>query len=246
VIADRREDMSVEFIPAGDAAIQVEFEEEISPEVNARVRALEHLLGRSAIPGVVEIVPSFRALLVYYDPRIAVYEALKDSIAELVPLARADVLPPARLVELPCCYADPELGFDLEPAAQRLGLAAAELVRLHSASEHLVYFIGFAPGQPYIAGGPERLEIPRLATPRTKTPAGSVGIGGRQSCIYSIESPGGFWVLGRTPVRLFDPLAVEPVLLRPGDRIRFRPIGRPEFDDVAARVGRRAYRPPIT
>ncbi len=233
------------FLPAGDLAVSVELGEEISVEVNARVRALEYLIQQKGLAGVVEMVPTFCALLVYYDPREVGYDALCGAIAELAPQASTAVLPPARLVELPCCYEDPELGFDLEAAARRLGLAVRELARLHSGAEYLVYFIGFTPGLPYMTGMPEQIHIPRLETPRTKTPPGSVSIGGTQCCVYSVESPGGFWVLGRTPLRLYDPEAPDPILLRPGDRVRFRPIGRAEFDRILAQVEARAYAPVI-
>ena len=238
--------MSVRFLPAGDLAVLVEFDEEISVEVNTRVRALEFLIQQKGLTGVVETVPTFRSLLVYYEPRAVGCDALCASIAELLPQAGTAVLPPSRRVELPCCYEDPELGFDLLAAAARLGLAVEELVRLHSGAEYLVYFIGFTPGLPYMTGMPERLSIARLDTPRVRVPAGSVGIGGIQCCVYSVESPGGFWVLGRTPLRLYDPEAPEPILLRPGDRVRFRAIDRGEYDTVAAGVDARTYVPAIT
>ncbi len=238
--------MSVRFLPAGDLAVLIEFDEEISVEVNTRVRALEFLIQQKGLTGVVETVPTFRSLLVYYDPRAVGYDAVCASITELLPQAGTAVLPPSRLVELPCCYEDPALGFELRAAATRLGISTAELVKLHSGAEYLVYFIGFTPGLPYMTGMPERLTIPRLETPRTKTPAGSVGIGGTQCCVYSVESPGGFWVLGRTPLRLYDPESPEPVLLRPGDRVSFRAIDRGEYDTIAARVAARAYAPVIT
>lgn len=224
----------------------VEFEAAISLEVNARVRALEHLLRQGTVAGIVETVPSFRSLLVYYDPRFCDYRALCGQVEALVPQATAALLPPARCVELPCCYDDPELGFELAPAAERLGLARAELIELHSAAQYHVYFIGFAPGQPYMTGMPDRLTIPRLTTPRTQTPAGSVGIGGVQSCVYSVQSPGGFWVLGRTPLKIFDPGSEAPILLRPGDRVRFRRIDRQEYDRIAGEVERRTYQPIVT
>ena len=214
-------------------------------EVNTRVRALEFLVSEKALPGVVETVPSFSSLLVYYDPALASYESLCATLTELAAQAEHVSLPPARVVELPCCYEDPALGIDLEPAAERLGLSADELVRLHASARYLVYFIGFTPGLPYLGGLPERIRLPRLETPRTKVPAGSVGIGGIQVCIYSVESPGGYWILGRTPLRLYDPGAPEPILLRPGDHIRFRPIDRPEHDDIVAAVAARTYRPMI-
>ena len=213
-------------------------------EVNTRVRALEFLIQQKALAGVVETVPTFRALLVYYDPAHVGYDDLCASLADLAEQATPSALPPPRLVELPCCYA-PELGLDLEPAAARLGLSPDELARLHAGADYLVYFIGFTPGLPYMAGMPERLTLARLDTPRVKVPAGSVGIGGTQCCIYSVESPGGFWVLGRTPLALYDPGAPEPILLRPGDRVRFRAVDRREFDDIAARVAARTFRPVI-
>ena len=224
--------------------MSVELGEEISAEVNTRVRALEYLVDQKGLPGVVETVPSYRSLLVYYDPSVVGYDALCAQLAALAEQATTTAMPPAREVELPCCY-EGELGTDLEAAAARLGLSVDELVRLHAGAEYLVYFIGFTPGLPYMTGAPERLTIPRLDTPRVKVPAGSVAIGGTQCCIYSVESPGGFWLLGRTPVRLYDPDAAGPILLRPGDRVRFHQIDRREFDDVAARVAAGRFRPVI-
>ena len=220
-------------VPAGDLALSVEFAEEISVETNTRVRALEYLIQQKGVPGVVETVPGYRALLVYYDPAVIGYEALCDTLRPLAAQTESAVLPPPRHVEIPCCYDDPELGFDLVKAAERLDLTPAELIRLHSGFEFLVYFVGFMPGLPYM-DSPERLTIKRLDTPRTKTPPGSVSIGGAQCCIYPVDSPGGFWVVGRTPLRLYDPAAAEPVLLRAGDRVRFRAIDRGEFDRIAA------------
>ncbi len=219
-------------MPAGDLAVSVVLGDEISVEVNTRVRALEYLIQQKGLPGVTETVPSFAALLVYYDPGVIAYDELCATLAALLPQADRAALPPSRHVELPCCY-DPELGLDLEAAARRLGLSVPELVALHAGADYLVYFIGFTPGLPYMAGMPARLHLPRLETPRTRVPAGSVGIGGSQCCIYSVESPGGYWILGRTPLPLYDPGAAEPTLLRPGDQVRFRPIDRAEFEALS-------------
>jgi KipI family sensor histidine kinase inhibitor len=112
----------------------------------------------------------------------------------------------------------------------------AELVALHAGADYLVYFIGFTPGMPYMSGMPDRIRLPRLETPRVKVPAGSVGIAGPQCCIYPIESPGGYWLVGRTPVRLYAPAAAEPIVLRPGDRVAFRPVARAEYDEIADAV----------
>lgn len=229
------------FVPAGDVAVMVSFDVEVSAESSHRIRALDAMV-RGEVDGVVETVPSFKALLVYYDPGRIGYEGLCDAIEARCGRATPDAAPPSRLVELPCCYRDPELGFERDAAADRLGLTADELIRLQTSVDYLVYFIGFAPGQPYLTGMPERLTIPRLQTPRTHTPAGSVGIGGTQCCVYSVESPGGFWVLGRTPVRLYDPRAKEPVLLQAGDRVRFVEIDRREFDVIASDVAAGRHR----
>jgi inhibitor of KinA len=226
-------------------ALSVELGDEISPEINTRVRALEYLIQSKGVAGVVETVPSFRSLLVYYDPARTDFDGLRTTLGALAEQSNAAVLPPARRVELPCCY-DPELGLDLVAAAERLRLTPDELVRLHAGADYLVYFVGFTPGLPYMAGVPERIRLPRLETPRVKVPAGSVGLGGAQFCIYSVESPGGYWLLGRTPARLYDPEAAEPTLLRPGDRVRMRVIDRAEYDAIAARVQAHTWQPVIT
>ena len=212
--------------------------------INTRVRALEYLIQQKGLTGVVETVPTFRSLLVYYDPAQVGYDALCAALGGLAEQTDAAVLPPARVVELPCCY-DAELGPDLVEAARRLELTTEELVRLHSGAEYLVYFVGFTPGLPYMAGVPERIQLPRLHTPRVRVPAGSVGLGGAQFCIYSVESPGGYWLLGRTPARLYDPEAAEPTLLRAGDRVRMRAVERAEYDAIAAQVAARAWQPVI-
>ncbi len=232
------------FLPAGDLAVSVELADEISRETNARILTLERLLGELGLPGVVETVPTFRALLVYYDPIVLPYEELLGHLRALTPRLEAAAPPPGRRVELPCAYGG-EHGPDLEEVARRLGLTTEEVVRLHSGAEYHVYFIGFTPGLPYMTGMPERLTIPRLDRPRTKTPPGSVGIGGSQCSIYSVESPGGFWLLGRTPLALYDPAAPDPILLRPADRVRFRPIGAAEYAAIATGVAPGTYRPRI-
>jgi inhibitor of KinA len=232
------------FLPCGDRALSVELGDEITRDINARILALEYLLQQKRVPGVGETVPSYRALLVYYDPLVVGYEDLTATLRGLLAEARPEVLPPVRTVELPCCYGG-ELGFELEPAAAKLGLAPDEMARLHAEADYYVYFVGFTPGLPYMTGMPERLTIPRLTNPRLKTPPGSVSIGGVQCCIYSVESPGGFWVLGRTPVRLYDPTAPDPILLRAGDHVRFRPIDRAEYDAIAADVDAGRYTPRI-
>jgi inhibitor of KinA len=231
--------------PAGDLAVSVELADEISREANARVLTLERLLTERPLPGVVETLPTFRSLLVQYDPLVLGADALIERLRALAPELGRAAPPAGRQVELPCAYGG-EHGPDLEEVARRLGLTPVEVVRLHAGADYLVYFIGFTPGLPYMTGMPERLTIPRLDRPRTKTPPGSVGIGGTQCSIYSVESPGGFWLLGRTPLRLYDPGAADPILLRAGDRVRFRAIDPEEFRAIAAAVAAGTHRPAIT
>lgn len=228
------------FLPCGDLALSVELGDDINREVNARVLALEYLIRQRSLTGVTETVPSYRSLLVYYDPLSVGWDDLTSSLHALWREARPEVLPPARTVEVPCCY-EGELGFELEGAAEKLGLDPDEVARLHASADYYVYFVGFTPGLPYMTGMPERLNIPRLVQPRTKTPPGSVSIGGTQCCIYSVESPGGFWVLGRTPLLLYNPSAADPILLRAGDHVRFRAIDRAEYDGIAAAVAQGTY-----
>jgi len=232
------------FLPCGDRALSVELGDEITRDINARVLALEYLIQQRRVSGVEETVPSYRALLVYYDPLVVGHEELIATLRALLAEARPEVLPPVRTVELPCCYGG-ELGFELEAAAQKLGLPPEDVARLHAGADYYVYFVGFTPGLPYMTGMPDRLTIPRLTNPRVKTPPGSVSIGGVQCCIYSVESPGGFWVLGRTPVRLYDPAAPDPILLRAGDHVRFRAIDRAEYDAILAEVEAGRYAPRI-
>jgi inhibitor of KinA len=232
-------------LPCGDLAVSVELADEINREVNARVLALEYLIQQKGVPGITETLPTYRALLVYYDPAVIGADELGATLRALAAEARPEVLPPARTVELPCCYGG-ELGFELEAAAATLDVAPEEVVRLHAGADYHVYFVGFTPGLPYMTGMPERINIPRLVNPRTKTPPGSVAIGGVQCCIYSVESPGGFWVLGRTPARLYDPAATDPILLRAGDHVRFRAIERAEYDAIAAQVAAGTWRPRIS
>lgn len=233
------------FLPCGDLALSVELGDDINREVNARVLALEYLIQQRRVSGVTETVPSYRSLLVYYDPLVVGWWALTKSLHALWREARPEVLPPARTVEVPCCY-EGDLGFELEAAAEKIGLPADEVARLHADADYYVYFVGFTPGLPYMTGMPDRIFIPRLVQPRLKTPPGSVSIGGIQCCIYPVESPGGFWVLGRTPLRLYDPESADPILLRAGDQVRFTMITRPEYDAIAAAVADGTYVPRVT
>lgn len=220
---------------AGDRALVVEFGDAIDPRLAAQVRRLAARLAAAPLPGLVETVPTYRSLMIHYDPLAAdpavllaaVSEAAAQVVAESAASARtgdaAALWNGARLVEIPVVYGG-DTGPDLPYVAERTGLAPEEVVRLHAAPTYLVYMLGFLPGFPYLGGLDPRLTTPRLPTPRLKIPAGSVGIGGQQTGIYPVESPGGWAIIGRTSLTLFDPTRPDPCLLAPGDRVRFVPV----------------------
>ena len=223
--------------PMGDRCLIVAFESRVDPDINARVRAMADYLLEHPIEGVIDVVPAFTTVAVHYRP-----EALADNASGTSPYGRLAAtierlmlqdVPrthrPGRVIEIPVCYGG-ELGPDLDEVAALCGLTAQQVVDIHAASPHRVYMLGFAPGFPYLGGLDPRVQVPRRATPRTKVPAGSVAIARDQSAIYSLETPGGWNVIGRTPVRLFTPETDPPCLLAAGDEVRFVPIDRHEFE----------------
>lgn len=207
-------------LTAGDASILVEWADEIDDAVNDRVHALAGLVRAQARPEIRDLVPAYSSLLVCFDPQRASAGEVRDLIRQACASAQALAVPPSRLVEIPTRYGG-EFGPDLAFIVERSGLAEAEVIRLHTSATYRVYMIGFAPGFAYLGSVPEQIAAPRLETPRTRVPAGSVGIAGRQTGVYPSESPGGWRLIGRTDVKLFDPAAEPPSLLRPGDRVRF-------------------------
>lgn len=189
-----------------------------------RVHALAARVRAEAPAWLRDLVPTWASVAVFFDPDATTPDAVHAWLqARCAAADDAVAAPPARVVEIPVCYGG-AYGADLDDAAAALGLDAATLAARHAAGTYTVGMIGFAPGFPYLAGLDPSLALPRLATPRTRVPAGSVAIGGAQTGIYPRDSPGGWRLLGRTPLRLFDPARAEPALLAPGDRVRFVPI----------------------
>lgn len=215
-------------LPAGDQALVVQLSERIDAGVNARVIALAGALDRADIDGITDRVPTYRSLLVRYDPTVIRGRRLEERLLRLL-----DDLPAeagtARLWRVPVHYGGPA-GLDLDELAQEKHMSAGQLVALHSAAEYRVFMIGFAPGFAYLGGLDPRLHTPRLATPRQMIPAGAVGIGGQQASINSVAGPSGWRFIGGTPVRLFDPSRDPAVLLSAGDRVRFEAVDRATFD----------------
>ena len=228
------------FLPVGDMALSVEFGDRIDPAINAAVISLDLGLAASEIAGIIETVPTFRALMICYDPDELPYERLLDHLRELLTRPAQAGAAQGRRWTVPVVYGGAH-GDDLEVAAQTLGLTQERVVELHCAVDYLVYLVGFNPGTPNLGGLPKALHIPRRATPRPPVPAGSVAIGGMQTGVTSIPIPTGWYILGRTPVRPYDPDRTEaPFLFRPGDLIRFRPIDIPTFDRLAERAAEHA------
>ena len=221
--------------PLGDAAIVVEFGTTISDEVHKKVRAFAAYLDNNQFPGMIEYVPAFTTVTLFYNPWMVSKQGKLDAYEEVVHYIRKiesqvkDIeLTEARLVEIPVCYGD-EFGPDLAFVAEYTQLTTQEIIEIHSGAAYLVYMIGFAPGFPYLGGMDKRIAAPRRPSPRTVIPAGSVGIAGNQTGIYPLETPGGWQLIGRTPVSLFDPQRQPPVLLEAGDRIRFLPVSKTEY-----------------
>jgi inhibitor of KinA len=227
--------------PLGDTALRLVLGEGIDPEVHRRVRAACAALERARLPGVVEWVPGYCAITVHYLPHVVRYPELCGSVEAAIAAGENLPLPEGRVVTLPVLYGG-EAGPDLEFVAQHHRTSPDEVIALHSRPDYLVYMIGFAPGFPYLGGLAEELATPRLEKPRLRVPKGSVGIGGAQTGVYSVDSPGGWRLIGRTPVSLYDPAAERPALLQAGDRVRFRPVGAAEYAQIEASVKEGTWR----
>ena len=216
------------FRPMGDRSLLVELGEKISPDVNRRVQELMLQLQQARLPGVREFAPGYRSLLVVFDPLTLSPSELKARITDVAGRPGSAGLPQAKLLTVPVFYGG-EYGPDLEEVAGHLGISTDEVIRLHTETMYRVYMIGFTPGYPYMGELPAALAVPRRSTPRTRVPKGSVGIAQRQTGIYSVESPGGWQIIGWTPIELFDPTRQLPSLLEMGDRVKFEAVRQVEI-----------------
>ena len=219
-------------VPAGDSAIVVEFEERIDPVVNSQAIALARSLQEARVAGVRDIVPTYRSVAVFFDPLRTNYDALVEHVERVAgrPAQAASLL--SDVLRIPVCYGG-EWGPDLAAVAEFGRLGADEVIALHTAATYRVFMLGFVPGFAYMGIVDARIAAPRHRTPRVRVPVGSVGIAGVQTGIYSAETPGGWQVIGRTPLRPFDPQRAEPFLLKAGDAVQFFPIDRREFERLA-------------
>ena len=219
-------------IPASDSSLLIAFGDVISPELHARVIGLFEALRARQEPRIRNLHPGYTSVLVDFDPLRISHEELAEIVKQSQTAAGADVQAKPNLVSVPVCY-DIEFGPDLLDLAAHASLSPEEVIQMHSSATYLVYFLGFSPGFAYMGGLPEKLHMPRLATPRGHVAGGTVGIAGSQTGIYPVDSAGGWRLIGRTPWRMFDPKADPPTRLQPGDRVRFTPIDRTAFKAIA-------------
>jgi KipI family sensor histidine kinase inhibitor len=226
-------------LPAGDTALVVEFGESIDRRLSTRVLALAQRLNAARLNGIIETVPTFRSLMVHYDPLAVSAAALTERIGDLVrELETAGVA--ARQWRLPACY-DPQVAPDLDEIASRAGLSPAQLVERHSTVTYHVYMLGFLPGCAYLGDLPGELSLPRRQTPRMRVPAGSVGIATTLSIIYPFETPSGWHIIGRSPAPLWKRRPCPGALLAPGDQVTFAPISLAEYEILQAKAAKDAF-----
>ena len=229
--------MDYPMFPCGDCAATLQIGDRICEEVNRTVVSVMRALQQAAIPGVRELVPSYGAVCIHYDPELLSYDALQNRIRQIStqqPVQGGGNDRPA--VRIPVCYGG-DYGPDLAFVAEHSGLTPEEVVHRHSAGQYLVYMLGFLPGFAYMGGMDESIACPRLTSPRSRIPAGSVGIAGSQTGIYPLASPGGWQLIGRTPVRLFSIEGTHSTFaLSAGDRVQFVPVSPEEYRKLEAGV----------
>ena len=225
---------------AGDSAINLEFGNVISEKTNGIIRAAAQTLEADPINGVIELVPTFCSLMVVYNPCVIGYDELTSQVRGKLRGLVATTGGIHRVVKIPVCYGG-DFGPDLSDVAEHAGMSVEEVIAIHSGHDYLIDMLGFLPGFAYLGGLDERLHTPRLATPRTRIEPGAVGIGGAQTGIYPLASPGGWRIIGRTPVRPYDPDRESPILYAAGDHLRFVPITAQEFSLIETQVEAGTY-----
>ncbi|KGX85151.1 5-oxoprolinase subunit PxpB [Pontibacillus marinus] len=227
--------------PLGDSGLTIVVDDTISPEVNQKVLALAKAVEQNEFRSIIEVVPAYTTIAVYFDPLVTSYDYLSKSIHKTwKDLEIGDESISREEVIIPVLYGG-EKGPDLETVAQHNGLTPEDVISRHKASDYLVYMIGFLPGFPYLGGLDKKLTTPRLETPRQEVQAGSVGIADQQTGVYPLDSPGGWNIIGHTPVKLFDPEREEPFLLKAGQSIRFKEVNEDEWHSIQERVKRGTY-----
>lgn len=225
----------IKFLTAGDSAIVMEFGDTIEKEINARIAAVVENLKNKKIDGILDILPTYRSILINYDPVKISYGEMVETLKGLSKADSNKQSDEVRLIEIPTLYGG-EYGPDIDFVAKNAKLSEEEVIKIHSGTDYLVYMMGFIPGFTYLGGLDERIATPRLKSPRLKIDPGSVGIAGSQTGMYPLESPGGWQLIGRTPLKLFDDTKEPPVFIQAGDYIRYVPIDQKEYDRIKKEV----------
>lgn len=233
--------MDFEIKPAGDEALLAEFGNEISDDINLKVYRMRDWIGRQRIKGIKEMLPTFRSLLIYYSPKEIGYKELAHKLKKFKSDGSGERDMKKRALIVPCCY-ESKYGEDLEGMALETGLSTEEIVKLHTEPFYKIYMMGFLPGFVYLGGLNKKICVPRLQTPRVKIPARSVGIGGSQTGVYPIESPGGWRLIGSTPLDFYDPEQEDPVLCRSGEYIKFEAVDSKDYELIRQEVISGRYR----
>lgn len=224
--------------PLGETAVIIQCGDQLSDPVQRRVMSVCALLEKSTLPAMIEWVPSYTSVTVFYDPFISSYPQLSKILLQQLNQMKESVQYKPRTVTIPVCYGG-EWGPDLDYVASEHGLTPEDVIAIHTSGDYLVHMIGFAPGFPYLGGLSEQIATPRRATPRLRVEAGTVGIGGKQTGIYPVDTPGGWQCIGQTPLRLFRPEENIPSLLVAGDRVRFKQITMQDYLALKRKEGER-------
>jgi inhibitor of KinA len=225
----RGKGVGVKIIPASDASLLVILGDTIAPEIQERVLTLFHALKAKRDHRILNLNPGYTSLLINFDPLAVTHEEVAGLVKWFELDDKRSSEPSSAIVEIPVCY-EAEFGPDLPDVASHANLSIDEVIRLHSSATYLVCFLGFTAGFAYLGGMPQALQMARLPTPRRAVAAGSVGIAGGQTGIYPTETPGGWRLIGRTPVLMFDPERAQPTRVLPGDQLRFSPVDRRDFE----------------
>lgn len=231
----------IKYLTAGDKALVMEFGNEISQEINSKVRAMMLAIDSKELDGIVEIIPTYRSLMIHYNPLNIKYERLLEELKRIENEIDNIDIPLPKVIEIPTVYGG-DYGPDIENVVGHSGLTKEDIINIHTSKEYLIFMLGFTPGFPYLGGMDERIATPRLKTPRTKIKAGSVGIAGAQTGIYPVDSPGGWQLIGRTPLKLYDPYSEEPILLQSGNYIKFVEINEKEYKDIEELIAKGEYK----
>lgn len=230
----------VRYLVSGDCGISVEFGNEISPDINKKIRAFKIAIEKSGIEGIVETIPTYRSLLVQYRPEEIRFKELTQRFEGLMGSLSSIEIPPPSVIEIPVLYGG-EMGPDIAGVAEHNHKTVEEVIRIHTSEEYLIYMLGFIAGFPYLGGMSKEIATPRLKNPRVKIDGGSVGIAGEQTGIYPVDSPGGWQLIGRTPLKLYDSEREKPILLEAGQYIKFKAVTEDEYNRILKEAADNTY-----